>query len=693
MEASIIELDYVPIKSKRQWNSLLESKENPLLNINMEHMATTPNIDKGNVDRMKNFNIMFRELENTLYKLYRLTWQRHHLEACLHFKLIPRGMRVLVMPSYGETYPELLRKWQQLNLDLGFSYIKLLIEHFLPIEKELHLQAESLSKDISTTFKEESFQQRLDSMFTQVFAYGDKLQQLKTRKLHRDHNDFANNNVFSWPKYNENRNKEHAVPSIDMSSSQGLSLNQSYASTVMNVSSTLSETAATSTLPSASPSLMHIHNNIIRDTPPCNQQALVQKDENLRGAKPKVKHGNIEGFLPLPLKFRRNFQSRSRSRGRTKRKFSGEEIRADSQQLDEVWLSTSEKWNETDNLKEEAIDTSDTSSTQEPYDIIQSPVQGNYKTSTSSLNDNEQVTTENCSRGSNESVSTNDTITTTENEHADSLSISLVSWVNMLSDNKSVQQKQRQSVFSKKPTKSKHVSDSSQHYDSTYWRGQSHLMSASSYPRMNMETSLGVSSAEELHRPKYSKQNRHSDQETPVRKGLMPGEDNPSSNVLGALSEDVCSLTGYQCDSTCQCIPVCLCGRCESLFSKQNYCQPRYALLQYENTCACVSKKEKEDTMRTLVNLQRRAERWRERERKRQMFRVQERLSIARNRRSAEDFLGYKQNDGYRHLIETLKKEDRGFQKTRVKERLEKVKRERTSVMQSKRQRNVKYVV
>ncbi|XP_043943245.1 uncharacterized protein LOC122815066 [Protopterus annectens] len=67
------------------------------------------------------------------------------------------------------------------------------------------------------------------------------------------------------------------------------------------------------------------------------------------------------------------------------------EKRADSQQLDEVWLSTSEKWNETDNLKEEAIDTSDTSSTQEPYDIIQSPVQGNYKTSTSSLNDNEQI--------------------------------------------------------------------------------------------------------------------------------------------------------------------------------------------------------------------------------------------------------------------------------------------------------------
>ncbi|MGH0177740.1 UNVERIFIED_CONTAM: hypothetical protein FKN15_017454 [Acipenser sinensis] len=110
--------------------------------------------------------------------------------------------------------------------------------------------------------------------------------------------------------------------------------------------------------------------------------------------------------------------------------------------------------------------------------------------------------------------------------------------------------------------------------------------------------------------------------------------------------------------------------------------------VQRERSIVHISEMEREETMRSLVDLQRKAESKRQRDKERQMLRVQERLSILRNRKSDEDLLGNKQGDGLKHLTENLKKEDKSRQKTLVREKLEQVRRERTHIMQSKRDRN-----
>ncbi|XP_058883309.1 uncharacterized protein LOC131737543 [Acipenser ruthenus] len=110
--------------------------------------------------------------------------------------------------------------------------------------------------------------------------------------------------------------------------------------------------------------------------------------------------------------------------------------------------------------------------------------------------------------------------------------------------------------------------------------------------------------------------------------------------------------------------------------------------VQRERSIVHISEMEREETMRSLVDLQRKAESKRQRDKERQMLRVQERLSILRNRKSDEDLLGNKQGDGLKHLTENLKKEDKSRQKTLVRQKLEQVRRERTHIMQSKRDRN-----
>ncbi|XP_043920438.1 trace amine-associated receptor 13c-like [Protopterus annectens] len=103
MEMPNIELDYVPENTGDvdNWNELFHQRENSLLNFDTKEEAPL-------------------------------------------FKVIPLGMHVLCMPSYGEAHPELLRRWQQLNIDLGNNYIKLLIDYFQPIENELITKVEGV---------------------------------------------------------------------------------------------------------------------------------------------------------------------------------------------------------------------------------------------------------------------------------------------------------------------------------------------------------------------------------------------------------------------------------------------------------------------------------------------------------------------------------------------------------------------
>nr|XP_006012017.1 PREDICTED: uncharacterized protein LOC102351824 [Latimeria chalumnae] len=116
--------------------------------------------------------------------------------------------------------------------------------------------------------------------------------------------------------------------------------------------------------------------------------------------------------------------------------------------------------------------------------------------------------------------------------------------------------------------------------------------------------------------------------------------------------------------------------------------QPGGSGLRREKAFVHISEMEKEEVVRSLVDLQRRTETWLQKDKERQMLRIQQRLSIARNRKSEEDLLGKKQADGQKHLAGDLETEDHGLRRTIVRERLERVKRERTYVMQSKRERN-----
>ncbi|KAM4676084.1 uncharacterized protein O3C94_008734 [Discoglossus pictus] len=115
---------------------------------------------------------------------------------------------------------------------------------------------------------------------------------------------------------------------------------------------------------------------------------------------------------------------------------------------------------------------------------------------------------------------------------------------------------------------------------------------------------------------------------------------------------------------------------------------PGKLLLQREKVFIRLSAREQLDAMQRLTDLQREAELKCASDRRRQMLRFQERLSIARNRKSEEDLLGTPQRGSPQVSPEPPSQETAERQKTAVRERLERVKRERTYIMQTRRDRN-----
>ncbi|XP_051237928.1 uncharacterized protein LOC127353026 [Dicentrarchus labrax] len=171
---------------------------------------------------------------------------------------------------------------------------------------------------------------------------------------------------------------------------------------------------------------------------------------------------------------------------------------------------------------------------------------------------------------------------------------------------------------------------------------------------------------------------------------LCPGLNNETANVenegdeveMGPAAPESWDLRGpepphaedqkYDSQATVDCSPA----------------ERESTIMERESATEPVSAMERERTMRNLVDMQRKVEQRQQRDRERQLLRVQERLSIIQNRKAEEDLLGLKHTDRLRHLTQDLPQEDKNHQKTVVRERLEQLRRERSYVMQSKRDRN-----
>ncbi|XP_043911506.1 vomeronasal type-2 receptor 26-like [Protopterus annectens] len=114
------------------------------------------------------------------------------------------------MPSYRDTYPELLKRWQELNIKLSTQYMVLMNDFFSKKEEALCKEIDLMEKDISSNSAFIEHLNLYEGMLTHLCTFDKQLEVMKRKKLWCDINDLKNGHIFSWPKqYNNKEENAH----------------------------------------------------------------------------------------------------------------------------------------------------------------------------------------------------------------------------------------------------------------------------------------------------------------------------------------------------------------------------------------------------------------------------------------------------------------------------------------------------
>lgn len=220
-----IELPYNPVSTSTKKTTYPRLQKcvscdvNPLLELELATTSEGEVLDSTDYEVINN---TLTSLESELLKLKHLQMQRYHFEVCIQKKIVPRGLRILKMPTTGNVFPELLCRWQQMNIEVSLNYMKLLNEFFLPEELK---QQESIKKrqfELYSGFRDIIVEPLLDRLTDSVCLYEKRLMEQKKHKLSRDLYDFQHGQVFTCSRNNRNvqerfsnfnRNVNRNVPS------------------------------------------------------------------------------------------------------------------------------------------------------------------------------------------------------------------------------------------------------------------------------------------------------------------------------------------------------------------------------------------------------------------------------------------------------------------------------------------------
>ncbi|KAJ1181008.1 hypothetical protein NDU88_006219 [Pleurodeles waltl] len=119
-------------------------------------------------------------------------WDITTLKRYLEIKQVPRGLRVIIFPSFEDLDPDLLGEWEHLISSTSFSMINILIKHSDRKRTKLLLDITSLEEEIKNLNLPEATDKNYTIMREILTGYQLYIKDKKMRKLVRDDNDYKN---------------------------------------------------------------------------------------------------------------------------------------------------------------------------------------------------------------------------------------------------------------------------------------------------------------------------------------------------------------------------------------------------------------------------------------------------------------------------------------------------------------------
>ncbi|KAJ1152082.1 hypothetical protein NDU88_004859 [Pleurodeles waltl] len=127
-------------------------------------------------------------------------WDITTLKRYLEIKQVPRGLRVIIFPSFEDLDPDLLGEWEHLISSTSFSMINILIKHSDRKRTKLLLDITSLEEEIKNLNLPEATDKNYTIMREILTGYQLYIKDKKMRKLVRDDNDYKNGRIYTFAR-------------------------------------------------------------------------------------------------------------------------------------------------------------------------------------------------------------------------------------------------------------------------------------------------------------------------------------------------------------------------------------------------------------------------------------------------------------------------------------------------------------
>ncbi|KAJ1143101.1 hypothetical protein NDU88_009412 [Pleurodeles waltl] len=147
-------------------------------------------------------NVIF-ELEKARILELKKWWEMTSLTKYIESGCVPRGLRILILPTLGDIDPDLLEQWRFHTSDCSAKLMDTLITQSKRRMEEQTHKIEQLTKELEKMGNSQEIQQLLVKMEERITKKEDEIKTRKALKFNRDKKDYEVGRIYTFArKYN-----------------------------------------------------------------------------------------------------------------------------------------------------------------------------------------------------------------------------------------------------------------------------------------------------------------------------------------------------------------------------------------------------------------------------------------------------------------------------------------------------------
>ncbi|XP_073445070.1 uncharacterized protein [Dendrobates tinctorius] len=185
------------------------------------------------------FEDKFGSVKILLSKRSKLWWNRSLLEKYKNNKMIPRGLRVKVIPSFPIEDETFIAKWEESCNNCSMFLMQCLIEHNTSTIDSLDLLIDTTLNELRNGYPVDKLQKFEEDLDKSMDSLVKQIQDNQIAKFNRDIKDYQSKRVYMWRRNVVHHSNLRKTSSLSVSSLSGHSDLSSVSTTATNETSRL----------------------------------------------------------------------------------------------------------------------------------------------------------------------------------------------------------------------------------------------------------------------------------------------------------------------------------------------------------------------------------------------------------------------------------------------------------------------